>query len=146
MKTYTIQEVRNMCEFAYGSQIADSTWRKWRTKLGMNKSNNLTNNFTENQTIWLVAYARLKYLQPNRKHTLKQVIDFLKKVPELEIVNTFNYTGNKVLGKQLPQFIENQTGKRTSIKTLYRKAKLKKIEFSINRMYTIDEARIFLAL
>ena len=145
METYTVQQVREMVEICYGSTISDRTWRNWRNTIGIRCEGHQIKTLTAMQATLLIGLAHLKRVNPRGQYKCTSVVDMYLKNPELrEKFHTIPVSISGFQGKDLPNIIENLTGKKRSLRTFYRIAKRANIEFSINRFYPKDILDIFM--
>lgn len=139
-------QVRQMVELCYGKPISDRTWRRWRHSIGIRcLDRHPITTLTERQALWLAAYAHLKRLQPRGKHELRDAANFLNSDPKTHrMFYSIDITQNGFYGRDLPAIIERMTGKKLSLRTVYRIAKKQNIDFSVNSIYENSFLNIFL--
>ncbi|MEH2151710.1 hypothetical protein [Nostoc sp.] len=139
MEKYPLDWLKTSCEQVYCRTIAERTWRKW---LRLCQVPQYAREVVKEQALWLLTLAYLKKPDPSKKVTLFQV---KFKLAENEIVEfylaeeIYNACYTNAIGKDLPEIILRVTGKQISLRTLYRRAKKRRVTLKASQKLTRPE-------
>ena len=146
MNKYPLDYIKKAADFLYGSTVSDRAWRKWKRIFYVAAHQK---NIDKDTAVMLLTLADLRLRNPRKKYTQVDVKHYLA---------TANYNPNfleetldaalysKVLGKQLPTLIRQVTGRKVTIRTIYRWSKSHRLEFKASKIIPRHEVEEWLKI
>jgi hypothetical protein len=133
MNTYPLDWVRLAAHQVYGRPLGDRAWRKW---LRVCQVPQWSREADTDQATLLLTLAYLKRQHPRKAIGIVHLKQQLKTGPVSEVwlkeqVEQAFYT--QATGKDLPHLLRQVTGKRVTLRTLYRWARKHRLQFGASQ-------------
>lgn len=135
---YPLEYIQRAATLIYGRNITSRTWRRWKRicKIGAHKRS-----VSYEQAVYVLTLAYLRRKYPRKLISIIQIKDQLKEKPftQEQLQEALNFDNVPVLGKELPNYLRQRTGRQVTLRTLYRWAQNYRLEFGASRYIPAEE-------
>jgi hypothetical protein len=139
MTAYKLTDVKMVCQAVYGREISDRTWRRWKERLGFT---GYEREVSEAKMQQLLTLANMKRTAPLSKISLGKVLKNKEEsLRKLQGLIDSALLPEYCLGENLPGLLEDLTGRKPSLKTLYRWGASNDFRFQANKKYSKHEVQ-----